>query len=111
MQMFPVFSNGARVNKNIININNGEITEGVKNVIHDVLKLTWGILKTKWLSIPLIMSKMSGKSCFVSIMLTNLNFLEPRFHVKPGKHCSFTQPMNKVIFIRNRIPNPFQDLI
>ena len=28
--MFPVFSNRARVNKNIININNGKMTEGVK---------------------------------------------------------------------------------
>ena len=109
--MFLVFSNGARVNKNIININNGEMTEEVKNVIHDVLKLTWGIFKTKWHNIPLIMSKRSGKSCFVSIMLTNLNLPEPRFHVKLGKHYSFTQPMNKVIFIGNRIPNPLQNLI
>ena len=43
--MFPVFSNGARVNKYIININNDEMTKGVKNVIHDVLKLTRAFLR------------------------------------------------------------------
>ena len=104
--MFPVFINRARVNKNIININNGEITEGVENIIHDVLKLTGGILKTKWHNIPLVMSKRNGKSSFVPIILTNLNFSEPKFHVKLGKHHSFTQPMDQVILIGNRIPNP-----
>ena len=62
--MFPVFINKARINKNIININNGEMTKGVENIIHDVLNLTGGILKTKCHKIPLIMSKRSGKSSF-----------------------------------------------
>ena len=88
--MFPLFINKARVNKNIININNSEMTEGIKNIIHDALKLTRGILKTKWHNILLIMSKRSGKSSFVPIILTNLYLLEPRFHVKLGEHHSFT---------------------
>ena len=45
--MFPVFINRAGINKNIININNGEMIEGVENIIHDVLKLIVGILKSK----------------------------------------------------------------
>ena len=88
--MFPVFINRTRVDKNIININNGEVTECVKNIIHDVLKLTQGILKTKRHNIPLIISKRSGKSSFVPIIFTNLDLSEPRFHVKLGKHYSFT---------------------
>ena len=88
--MFPVFVNGARVNKNIININNGEVTERVKNVIHDILKFAWSIFKAKWHNIPLIMSKRSGKNSFIPIILTNLNLLEPRFHVKLGEHNSST---------------------
>ena len=109
--MFPVFINKAGINKNIININNGEMTEGVENIIHDVLKLTGGILKTKRHNIPLIMSKRSGKRSFVPIIFTNLDLPEPRFHVKLGKHHSFTQPMDQVILIGNRIPNPLQNLI
>ena len=88
--MFLVFINRARVNKNIININNGEMTEGVKDIIHDILKFAWGIFKTKWHNIPLIMSKRSGKSSFVPIILTNLELPEPRFHVKLGEHYCFT---------------------
>ena len=85
--------------------------EGVENIIHYVLKLTRGILKTKWHNIPLITFKMSGKSSFVPIILTNLDLPEPRFHIKLGKHHSFTHPMDQVILIGNRIPNPLQNLI
>ena len=88
--MLPVFVNRARVNKNIININNGEMTEGIKNIIHDILKLNWGIFKAKWHNIPLIVSQRSGKSSFVLIILINLDLPEPRFHVKLGEHNSFT---------------------
>ena len=88
--MFPVFINRVGINKNIININNGEMTKGVENIIHDVLKLTGGILKTKRHNIPLIMSKRSGKSSFVPILLTNLDLPKPRLHVKLGKHHCFT---------------------
>ena len=45
--MFPVFINRAGINKNIININNGEMVERIENIIHDVLEFTKGILKTK----------------------------------------------------------------
>ena len=30
-----------RIDKNIINVNNGKMAEWIKNVIHNVLKLTW----------------------------------------------------------------------
>ena len=46
--MLLVFINRVRVDKNIININNGEVTERVKNVIHDILKFAWSIFKAKW---------------------------------------------------------------
>ena len=92
--MFPLFINKARVNKNIININNGEMTKGVKNIIHDVLKLTRGILKTKRHNIPLIMTKRSGKSSFILIVLTNLDLPKTRFHIKLGEHHNITQSMN-----------------
>ena len=95
------------IGTNIININNGEMTEGVENIIHGILKLVWGIFKSKWHNISLIMPKRSGKSSFVPIILTNLNLPEPRFHVKIGEHNSFTQPMDKVILIGNRISNSF----
>ena len=50
---------------------------------------------------------MSGKSSFVPIIFTNLNLPD----VKLGKHHSFTQPMDQVILVGNRIPNPLQNLI
>ena len=96
--MFLVFINRIRVNKNIININNGEVAKRIENIIHNILEFTRGILKTKRHNIPLIMSKRSGKSNFILILLTNLDLPEPRFHVKLGKHHSLTQPMNQVIF-------------
>ena len=105
--MFLVFINRIGVNKNIINRNNGEMAERIENIIHNVLELTRGILKTKRHDIPLIMSRRSGKSNFILITLTNLDFLEPRFHVKFGKHYGLTQPFNQIIFVRYEIPNPF----
>ena len=65
-----------------------------------------GILKTKRHNIPLIMSKKSGKSGFVPIIFTNLDLPESRLHVKLGKYHNFTQPMDQVILIGNRVPNP-----
>ena len=50
--MFLMFINGVGVDKNIININNGKMTEGIENIIHNVLELTGGILKTKRHNIP-----------------------------------------------------------
>ena len=57
------------------------------------------------------MSKRSGKSSFVPIILTSLDLPKPRFHVKFGEHHSFIQPMDEVILIGNRISNPLQNLI
>ena len=79
----------------------------IKNIILNVLELTRGILKTKRHDIPLIMSKRSGKSSFILITFTNLDLLEPIFHVKLGKYYSLTQSLNQIIFIRYGIPNPF----
>ena len=109
--MFPVFINRIGVDKNVININNGEMAERIKNNIHNVLELTKGILRTKRHNIPLIMSKRSGKSNFILITFTNLDLLEPRFHVKLGKYYNLTQSLNQIIFIRYGIPNSFQDLV
>jgi hypothetical protein len=39
--MFPMFFNGFGKNKNIININNGEMGEMIKNIIHNVLNSDW----------------------------------------------------------------------
>ena len=90
--MFPMFINRAGINKNIININNGEMAERIENIIHNVLEFTWGILKTKRHHIPLIMTKMSGKSSFffLPIILTNLDLPESRFHVKLREYHGFT---------------------
>ena len=104
--MFLVFINRIGVNENIININNGEMAERIENIIHNVLELTRDILKTKRHDIPLIISK-SGKNGFILITLTNLDFPEPRFHVKLGKHYSLTQSLDQIIFFRYGIPNPF----
>ena len=88
--MFPVFINRAGINKNIININNGEMAERIENIIHNFLEFTWGIRKTKRHHIPLIMTKRSGKSSFIPILLTNLDLPESRFHVKLGEYHGFT---------------------
>ena len=88
--MFPMFINRARINKNNININNGEMAERIENIIHNFLEFTQGILKTERHHIPLIMSKRSGKSGFIPILLTNLDLLESKFHIKLGKYHSLT---------------------
>ena len=88
--MFPVFINRAGINKNIININNGEMVERIENIIHDILEFTRGILKTKRHHIPLIVTKRSGKSSFIPIILTYLDMPESRFHVELGKYHSLT---------------------
>ena len=105
--MLPVFINRAGINKNIININNGEMAEGIENIIHDILELTRGILKTKKHHIPLIMTKRSGKSSFIPMILTDLDLAESRFHVKLGKYHSLTQSVNQIIFVAYGIPDPF----
>ena len=92
--MFLVFINRVGVNKNIIDINNGEMAKGIENIIHDVLEFTKGILKTKRQNIPLIIPKRSGKSHFVLIILTNLDLPKSRLHIKLGEYHSLTQPMN-----------------
>ena len=88
--MFPVFINRAGINKNIININNGEMAERIENIIHNFLEFTWGIRKTKRHHIPLIMTKRSGKSNFISIFLTNLDLPKPKFHVKLVEYHDLT---------------------
>jgi len=47
MNLILVWNNLIRIDEDIININNGKMTKGVKNVIHDSLEFTRGILKTK----------------------------------------------------------------
>jgi hypothetical protein len=66
--------------QNIININNGEMNERVEDIIHDILKLTGGILQTKRHNIPLIMTKRGGKSSLIPIMVINLD-LPKSYHV------------------------------
>ena len=45
--MFPMFINGFGIDKNIINVNNGEITKGIENIIHNVLEFTRAFLRPK----------------------------------------------------------------
>jgi len=45
--MFPMFINGFEIDKDVININNGEMTERIEDIIHNVMEFTRGILKTK----------------------------------------------------------------
>ena len=88
--MFPMFISGFGVDKNIINVNNDEMTKGIENIIHNVLEFTKGILKTKRHNISLIMFKRSGESSFVLISFTNLDLPKPRFHIKFRKYDSIT---------------------
>ena len=59
--MFPMFTNGFGINKDNVNLNNGEMTKGIEDIIHSVLELTRGILKTKGHNIPFVMSEGSGE--------------------------------------------------
>ena len=88
--MFPVFINRARINKDIVNINNGEVVERIENIIHNILEFTRSILKTKKHHIPLIMSKGSGKGNLIPILITDLDLLKSRFHVKLREYHSLT---------------------
>ena len=67
-----MFINGFGIDKDIINVNNSEMTEGIKDIIHNVLEFTRGILKTKRHNIPLIMFKGSGESSLVLMSITYL---------------------------------------
>ena len=88
--MFPMFINEFGINKDIININNGEMIKGIEDIIHSVLELTRGILKTKGHNILLIMSKGSGESSLVLIGFTDLDLPKPRFHIEFRKYDSIT---------------------
>ena len=88
--MFPVFINRARINKDIVNINIGEVAERIENIIHNILEFTRSILKTKRHHIPLIMSKGSGKGNLIPILITDLDLLKSRFHVKLREYHSLT---------------------
>ena len=88
--MFPMFINGFGIDKNIINVNNGEMTKGVEDIIHNVLEFTRGVLETKKHNIPPIMSKRGGESSFVLISFTDLDLPKPRFHIKFRKYDSIT---------------------
>ena len=88
--MYPVFINRARINKDIVNINNGEVAERIENIIQNILEFTRSILKTKRHHIPLIMSKGSGKGNLIPILLTDLDLLKSRFHVKLREYHSLT---------------------
>jgi hypothetical protein len=73
--MFPIFFNTFGEDQNIINIHNSKMRKWVEDIIHDVLEFTRGILQTKRHNIPLIMSKWSGKSNFVPILILTRSFL------------------------------------
>ena len=88
--MFSMFINGFGIDKDIINVNNGEMTKGIENIICNVLEFTRGIFKTKRYDIPLIMSKGSGESSLVLISFTNLDLPKPKFHIKFRKYDSIT---------------------
>ena len=88
--MFPIFINGFGIDKDIINLNNGEMTEGITNIIHNVLEFTRGILKTKRHNIILIMSKGNGESSLVLISITYLDLPKPKFHIEFRKDDSIT---------------------
>ena len=83
-----MFINGFGIDKDIINVNNGEITEG--DIIHNVLEFTRSILKAKRHNILLIMSKGNGESSFVHISFTYLDLPKPRFHIEFRKYDSIT---------------------
>ena len=85
-----MFISGFGVDKNIINVNNNEMTKGIENIIHNVLEFTKGILKTKKYSISLIMFKRNGESSFVLISFINLDLPKPRFHIKFRKYDNIT---------------------
>ena len=53
------------------------MTEGIENIIHNILEFTRGIFETKRHNIPLIMTKRNGKSSFILIVLTNLDLQKP----------------------------------
>ena len=85
-----MFINGFGIDNDIINVNNGEMTKGIEDIIHNVLEFTRGILKTKGHNILLIMSKGSGESSLVLIGFTDLDLPKPRFHIEFRKYDSIT---------------------
>jgi hypothetical protein len=92
--MFLVFINGFRIDEDIINVNNGKMTKGVKNIIHDSLEFTRGILKAKRHNIPFIMSKGCGKGSLISIPISNLNLPKSGFHIKLREEEGFTKAID-----------------
>jgi hypothetical protein len=73
---------GLREDENIIYVYYGIFNQRTQNIIHDILKFTWGILKTKGHYVPLILPKRRDKSCLILILLMNLDLPKSTFHVK-----------------------------
>jgi hypothetical protein len=89
-----VFINGFRIDEDIINVNNGKMTKGVENVVHDPLELTRGILKTKRHNISFIMSEGCGKGSLIPISISILNLPKSRFHIKLREDEGFTKAVD-----------------
>ena len=85
-----MFIKGSVIDKNIINVNNDEMTKGIEDIIYNVLEFTKGILKAKRHNIPFIMSKRGGESSLVLVSFTDLDLPKPRFHIKFRKYDSVT---------------------
>jgi hypothetical protein len=92
--MFPMLINGFRIDEDIINVNNGKMAKGIKNVVHDPLEFTRGILKSKRHNISFIMSKGSGKGCLIPILFSNLDLPKSRFHIKLREEEGFTKAVD-----------------
>lgn len=74
--MLSMFINRLWRNKNIINVNNGEVDKWVEDIIHNILKFTKGILKIKRHYILFIMTNEDSKNNFILIRLTKSGFVK-----------------------------------
>ena len=90
--MFPVFINGFGVNKEIINVNNGEMTKGIK--ISFII--FWNSLEAfLWSKGITFHSYGNPTICFIKILInfTSLDLPKPRFHIEFRESDNITQPM------------------
>ena len=57
------------------------------------------------------MTKEGGKGCLVPIRLSDLYFPKTILHIKLTKDYYSTKPIDLVLFVGDRIPNPFLDFV
>ena len=87
--MLKIFFPGEDVDEDVIKENKDKFFEiWFEQVIHEALKIGWGITETKWHDQEFMMAFMSSESSLWNVYLFHVNFVIARAKVEHSKELS-----------------------